>query len=282
MNDFSTALENLANCAYVNCYNECSHLFQQTNGEPCSDANECSSGYCLGYCCDTPCDTPCMACDIGGSLGTCTYRPFDSGMVAVRDSFAGSSGNLGGMSLEIPSSSAWSVDAGAGSIAGGTMQMTPGAAMWAWADQAQVFDLQRLQLRLKARLGSSTGLLTLQLNGNTGSPNKGVGVALSGSFGFALWIDGFPQQAANITVDPSTDYFVELDALGLQLTATIAQDDYVSNGGTPIVTIGPYSGLSGPGTTPYLYVTMDDQSGAVSPSIDEIVVHACGGGGGGT
>jgi MYXO-CTERM domain-containing protein len=42
-------------------------------GEPCGGANECESGFCVdGVCCKTACGAQCEACDVAGSVGTCT------------------------------------------------------------------------------------------------------------------------------------------------------------------------------------------------------------------
>jgi MYXO-CTERM domain-containing protein len=39
----------------------------------CQAASECASGFCVdGYCCGSACDDRCAACDVPGSLGTCT------------------------------------------------------------------------------------------------------------------------------------------------------------------------------------------------------------------
>ena len=48
-------------------------------GNACTLDSECGSGNCRdGYCCDTTCDSTCQACDVGGSLGTCTNVPVDT------------------------------------------------------------------------------------------------------------------------------------------------------------------------------------------------------------
>ncbi|MBW2527656.1 MAG: hypothetical protein JRI23_25970, partial [Deltaproteobacteria bacterium] len=63
-----------ANCAGGN-YCSASNLCEakKANGQPCSAGNECTNGYCAdGYCCNTACAASCDACDLGGSLGTCT------------------------------------------------------------------------------------------------------------------------------------------------------------------------------------------------------------------
>jgi len=47
-------------------------------GGPCTDANECASGFCVdGVCCDAACDGTCEACNVTGTEGTCT--PHDPG-----------------------------------------------------------------------------------------------------------------------------------------------------------------------------------------------------------
>lgn len=52
-------------------------LEQVADGEVCTDAAECASDYCVdGVCCDTPCGDgatdDCRACDVEGSVGTCS------------------------------------------------------------------------------------------------------------------------------------------------------------------------------------------------------------------
>ena len=43
------------------------------NGHPCSAASGCLAGFCVdGVCCNTPCTDTCAACDVIGSVGTCT------------------------------------------------------------------------------------------------------------------------------------------------------------------------------------------------------------------
>jgi hypothetical protein len=46
---------------------------KKSNGQTCSAANQCTSGNCVdGYCCNTACGASCDACNLSGSLGTCT------------------------------------------------------------------------------------------------------------------------------------------------------------------------------------------------------------------
>jgi hypothetical protein len=45
----------------------------QTAGIPCGSAAECGTGNCVdGVCCDTACTDQCAACNVSGSVGTCT------------------------------------------------------------------------------------------------------------------------------------------------------------------------------------------------------------------
>src|SRR5205809_364930 len=46
------------------------------NGQKCTSRVQCESGNCIdGVCCDTTCVGTCKACDIAGSIGTCTEVP---------------------------------------------------------------------------------------------------------------------------------------------------------------------------------------------------------------
>ncbi|MDD5071214.1 MAG: hypothetical protein PHQ42_00535 [Patescibacteria group bacterium] len=48
------------------------------NGITCSSALECDSGFCVdGVCCDGVCEGVCKACNLEGSVGTCTNRSAD-------------------------------------------------------------------------------------------------------------------------------------------------------------------------------------------------------------
>lgn len=52
------------------------------NGAACTSAVQCTSGLCVdGVCCDGPCSGVCSACNVAGSLGTCSLvsTPFDYG-----------------------------------------------------------------------------------------------------------------------------------------------------------------------------------------------------------
>src|SRR5262249_37445239 len=49
---------------------------KQENGQACAAASDCLSGSCVdGYCCNSVCTGTCLACNVTGSLGTCTPVP---------------------------------------------------------------------------------------------------------------------------------------------------------------------------------------------------------------
>ncbi|MDI3291309.1 MopE-related protein [Polyangium sp. 15x6] len=49
----------------------------EANGSPCVGNGECLSGQCVdGVCCENTCPGTCKACNVAGSLGTCTNIPF--------------------------------------------------------------------------------------------------------------------------------------------------------------------------------------------------------------
>jgi len=57
------------------CSADCGDCLKEL-GETCSSGGECLSGYCVdGVCCDNTCTGLCKACDLSGSLGTCTNVP---------------------------------------------------------------------------------------------------------------------------------------------------------------------------------------------------------------
>ena len=61
-------------CASSDCKPDC-----ESNGVSCSTRGECCSGECIdGYCCNSACTGTCQACDVSGSLGTCTSIPADT------------------------------------------------------------------------------------------------------------------------------------------------------------------------------------------------------------
>jgi WD40 repeat protein len=46
---------------------------EQANGATCTGGGECTSGFCVdGRCCNSACTGACQACDVTGSLGTCS------------------------------------------------------------------------------------------------------------------------------------------------------------------------------------------------------------------
>jgi hypothetical protein len=48
---------------------------RKPNGQSCSGADDCASGFCTdGVCCQQACDGACQACNLTGRLGTCSPR----------------------------------------------------------------------------------------------------------------------------------------------------------------------------------------------------------------
>ncbi len=51
-------------------------LCVKANGDPCATATECLSGSCVdGVCCNSACSGTCKACNVSGSVGTCSNVP---------------------------------------------------------------------------------------------------------------------------------------------------------------------------------------------------------------
>lgn len=49
---------------------------KRASGQPCTTKDDCESDECQqGVCCDSQCDGTCMACNLSGSVGTCTNVP---------------------------------------------------------------------------------------------------------------------------------------------------------------------------------------------------------------
>lgn len=68
----------------------CGATSDKTNGEVCSNGDECASTLCIdGYCCGSSCRDECMSCAVDGLEGTCSPTPlfgsdsFFSGAMAV-------------------------------------------------------------------------------------------------------------------------------------------------------------------------------------------------------
>jgi len=57
----------------VNAEHTVSVTFKKSIGTVCGDKAECKSGICVdGVCCNAVCDGQCSACDVAGSVGTCS------------------------------------------------------------------------------------------------------------------------------------------------------------------------------------------------------------------
>jgi choice-of-anchor A domain-containing protein len=49
---------------------------KNANGNSCSGASQCASGQCVdGVCCNSVCEGECAACNLPGSMGTCSFTP---------------------------------------------------------------------------------------------------------------------------------------------------------------------------------------------------------------
>jgi hypothetical protein len=66
-------------------------------GNPCIGANECQSNFCVdGVCCSSACAGQCQACNVLGSVGTCSPTPMGQQPVAPRAACAGAGTACGG------------------------------------------------------------------------------------------------------------------------------------------------------------------------------------------
>ena len=55
------------------------------NGYACTKGSECASGFCVdGYCCNEACGASCKACNVAGTLGTCTSAPYGKSCAAFK------------------------------------------------------------------------------------------------------------------------------------------------------------------------------------------------------
>ena len=65
-----------ADCKSTAWCNAPSCIAKSTNGIGCTSDRHCLSGHCIdGYCCDDACVGACRACDLPGTVGTCTFVP---------------------------------------------------------------------------------------------------------------------------------------------------------------------------------------------------------------
>ena len=66
-------------CASTHYCNNGTCVVKKVNGDGCTEADQCQSGFCPGddgVCCDTACDSTCEACLLsktGGANGTCGF-----------------------------------------------------------------------------------------------------------------------------------------------------------------------------------------------------------------
>src|SRR6185503_10492409 len=52
------------------------NVCKKVNGQGCGANSDCASNHCQdGYCCNSSCGSDCQACNVAGSLGTCTNVP---------------------------------------------------------------------------------------------------------------------------------------------------------------------------------------------------------------
>lgn len=70
-NTSCTTSADCASTAYCDPSGHCTTL--KTKGDPCSTEAECSTTFCVdGICCENGCTGQCAACDVAGSVGTCS------------------------------------------------------------------------------------------------------------------------------------------------------------------------------------------------------------------
>ncbi len=75
---------------------------KKANGAACGCAADCAGGHCVdGVCCATACNETCKACDVPGSVGSCTFvpsgvEPHDGACAATATTTCGADGTCDG------------------------------------------------------------------------------------------------------------------------------------------------------------------------------------------
>ncbi|MDI1433525.1 hypothetical protein [Polyangium sorediatum] len=71
--------DDMGTCAGANQSCDGAGVCKKVAGETCAGAAECLSGFCAdGVCCNAACDETCTACNVAGSVGTCTNVPIST------------------------------------------------------------------------------------------------------------------------------------------------------------------------------------------------------------
>ncbi len=162
------------------------------NGEVCSSANACASGFCVdGVCCAEACAGACLACDLAAALGTCS--PVEAGTDPASECFPG-------------------VCDGAGACQGAST----------WTKDYNGGGLDTISDPVRMVVDSSDAVIAV---GNyTGQIDFGGGLLLGGSqelfvakissSGDTLWAKSLKGTPGSVTVDGSDNVYVTGRAYG--------------------------------------------------------------------